>query len=80
MERKKEGKVRPLDSEKKLQKQEKPESSVNLSKNLAIKLVKLIDDVTKDEVTPQTVNAACNAASEVTKILRLNFEIKKQGY
>lgn len=55
------------------------EVSVSLSKDLATQLLDLMKKVTKDEITPDTVNAACNCASEIHKILKLNFQMKQQG-
>lgn len=55
-----------------------PESG-GLSRDLAGSLMGLIRDVNKDGVTPETVNASCNAANAIYKILRLNFEMKKEG-
>lgn len=55
------------------------ETSVSLSKDLATQLLGLMKRVTDKEVTAQTVNAACNCASEIHKILKLNFEMKKNG-
>lgn len=60
----------------------KPESqaiSVSLSKDLATQLLDLMKKVTKDDVTPATVNAACNCASEIHKILTLNFKMRREG-
>lgn len=54
--------------------------SIQLSKDLAGSLMKLIKDVNKDEVTPESVNASCNCAAQIYKILRLNFEMKKEGF
>lgn len=54
--------------------------SESLSKDLATSLMGLIRDVNKDGVTPDTVNASCNAAAQIHKILRLNFEMKKEGF
>jgi hypothetical protein len=54
--------------------------SIQLSKDLAGSLMGLIRDVNKDGVSPETVNASCNAAAQIYKILRLNFEMKKEGY
>lgn len=54
--------------------------SVQLSKDLAGSLMGLIRDVNKDGVTAETVNASCNAAAQIYKILRLNFEMKKEGF
>lgn len=59
---------------------EKPSTSENLSKNLAVELMDLIKKVNKDGVTPETVNASCNAAAQIHKILRLNFDMKKDGF
>lgn len=65
---------------KEISNQETLKSSDTLSKDLALSLMGLINDVNKNGVTPETVNASCNAASQIYKILRLNFEIKKSGY
>jgi len=54
--------------------------SIQLSKDLAGSLMSLIKDVNKEGVTPETVNASCNAAAQIYKILRLNFEMKKEGF
>lgn len=54
--------------------------SIQLSKDLAGLLMGLIKDVNKEGVTPETVNASCNAAAQIYKILRLNFEMKKEGF
>jgi len=66
-----------LVSDKKSLTPENQETSVSLSKSLAQKLMDLISAVNKDAVTPETVNASCNAASQIHKILKLNYEIKK---
>ena len=54
--------------------------SQGLSKNLAKSLMSLIDKVNADGVTPETVNASCNAAAQIYKILRLNYDMKKEGF
>lgn len=54
--------------------------SVGLSKNLATSLMGLIEKVNADGVTPETVNASCNAAAQIYKILRLNYDMKKEGF
>ena len=59
---------------------ETPSESQSLSKNLATSLMGLIDKVNAEGVTPESVNASCNAASQIYKILRLNFEMKKEGF
>jgi hypothetical protein len=53
--------------------------SESLSKDLALQLLGLMKKVTAKKVTSQTVNAACNCASEIHKILKLNFEMKRRG-
>jgi hypothetical protein len=55
-------------------------SSSTLSRDLAQSLMGLINSVNKDGVTPETVNASCNAASQIYKILRLNYDMKKEGF
>jgi hypothetical protein len=40
----------------------------------------LIVKVNETGVTPETVNASCNAAAQIHKILRLNFDMKKDGF
>lgn len=57
----------------------KPESE-GLSKGLARSLMNLIDKVNAGGVTPETVNASCNAAAQIYKILRLNYDMKKEGF
>ena len=49
-----------------------------LSKDLAKHLLELSKKVTSEEVTPQTVNAACQCASELHKIMRLNWEMRSR--
>jgi len=39
----------------------------------------LIEKVNETAVTPETVNASCNAAAQIYKILRLNYEMQKEG-
>jgi len=57
-----------------------PHESESLSKSLCLSLMGLIRDVNKEGPTPDTVNASCNAANAIYKILRLNFEMKKDGF
>lgn len=54
--------------------------STGLSKNLAKSLMGLIEKVNENGVTPETVNASCNAAAQIYKILRLNYDMKKEGF
>ena len=76
----KEGNVQCLESKGQLQKQEKLATSENLSVSLVSQLMSLIERVNKEEVTPATVNASCNAAAQIYKILHLNFQLKKSGF
>jgi hypothetical protein len=41
------------------------------------KLEDLMTDVTKETVTPDTVNAACNCAGRITEILRIHLEVER---
>lgn len=75
-----EGKTPSSVSGVKSEKQKVLTPSIQLSKDLAGSLMGLIRDVNKDGVTPETVNASCNAAAQIYKILRLNFEMKKEGF
>lgn len=75
-----EEKIRALGSEKKSVALQEQETSPSLSKNLATELMGLIVKVNEAGVTPETVNASCNAAAQIHKILRLNFDMKKDGF
>lgn len=80
MAKKEEGKIQPLDSEKQLENSERAtETSSNLSRNVSLELLDLMKRVNGSEVTPESVNAACNCASQIHKILRLNFDMHRQG-
>lgn len=72
--------IRSLDSGTNSEAQETQSKSVQLSKDLAMQLMNLIDGVNKEGITPETVNASCNAASQIYKILRLNFDMKREGF
>lgn len=63
--------------EKQSVKHENQGTSDSLSKDLALQLLNLMKSVTAKEVNPNTVNAACNCASEIHKILKLNFQMKQ---
>jgi hypothetical protein len=41
------------------------------------KLESLMTDVTKEEATPDTVNAACNCAGRITDLLRIHLEVER---
>ena len=42
-----------------------------------MQLMELISKVNEKEVSPESVNASCNAAKQIYNICKLNFEIKK---
>ena len=75
----KEEKNQLLVSEKKYLNLAEQETSINLSKNLALELMNLIKEVNKNGVSPDSVNSSCNAAKQIHNILRLNFDMKKEG-
>jgi len=52
-------------------------AQTNLSVSVATQLLKLMSQVTEGEVTPATVNAACNCAKELHKIIRTNIEMNR---
>lgn len=79
MEGKKEGKAQFSDLGDQSLNLKKEMTSSNLSKTLALELMGLIKQVNKNEVTPETVNASCNCASQIYKILKMQYEMKKEG-
>ena len=42
-------------------------------------MTSLMADVIADRVSPQTANAACNAASQLLKLLELHYKYKRGG-
>lgn len=77
---KEEGKTQALALGQRSLKQESQETSKNLPQSVSMQLLGLMKQVVADEVNPKTVNAACQCASEIHKILRLNFEMQKKGF
>lgn len=53
------------------------EKQRNLSMSIAEHLLDLMKGVTKEKVNPRTVNAACQCASELHKLMKLNLEIRR---
>ena len=53
--------------------------STPISASLAQHLFELAKNVTKDQVTPETVRAACACASEIHKLLDLQWRVKRGG-
>ena len=80
MVKKEEEKILSLDCMPKLEMQNQEMTSKQLSKNLIMQMMSLIENVNKKEITPETVKASCMCAEQVYKILKLNLEIKKNGF
>ena len=47
------------------------------TKSIVKTLENLMNKVTEEKCTPDTVNAACNCATKITDILRLHLEVHK---
>lgn len=47
------------------------------SRSVVKRLERMMDDVTKEKATPETVNAACNCAGRIVDILRLHLELER---
>lgn len=47
------------------------------SRSVVKRLERLMDDVTKDKATPETVNAACNCAGRIVDMLRIHLELER---
>lgn len=62
----------PSALEKQLIKPEDQETFENLPISVSLHLLGLMKTVVKNEITPSTVNAACNCAAEIHKILKLS--------
>ena len=50
--------------------------SPNLSVCVSSHLLNLMKEVTKNEITPATINAACNCAQVIYKFVSLNVNLK----
>jgi len=78
MESEREGNIQPLALKKPSENLEKAESAQgSLSVSVVKQLVQLMENVVKKEVTPQTVNAACNCANAIHKMILLNLSLAK---
>lgn len=66
----------PSDNQLTKQSEEKSVSGGS-SKTVVKQLIGLMEEVTKKEVTPNAVNAACNCAKQIKDLLRLEFEMLK---
>lgn len=47
------------------------------TKKVVTTLENLMNRVTANEVTPETVNAACNCADKITDMLKLHLEVER---
>lgn len=63
--------------ETQLTKQEELEISENLPMHVSMQLYKLMNKIVKDEVNPDNVNAACNCAAQICKMLDITFKAEK---
>ncbi len=54
-----------------------PVTSEDLPRSVSIQLYGLMNEVTRESVTPQSVAAACKCAAEIQKMLKINLEMMK---
>lgn len=60
-----------------LQKPKEQGASETLLKDVTLNLYGVMKQVTQQNVTSETVNAACNCAKQIHKLLELNYKISK---
>lgn len=72
-------KIPPLASDQKSLTPAAQETSESLPKSVSLQLYKLMGEVVKKEINPQTVQAACACATEIHRMLKLNMEMKRLG-
>lgn len=56
---------------------EKANDNTFTTKKVVTTLESLMNRVTADQVTPDTVNAACNCADKITDLLKLHLEVER---
>ena len=56
---------------------EKTDENTFTTKKVVRTLESLMNKVTAHEVTPETVNAACNCADKITDMLKLHLEVER---
>ncbi len=56
---------------------EKTTDNTFTTKKVVKTLESLMNRVTQEEVTPDTVNAACNCADKITDMLKLHLEVER---
>ena len=54
-----------------------PSEDMFNAKSVVNTLERLMNEVTKEDVTSGTVNAACNCAARITDLLRVHLEAKR---
>lgn len=57
--------------------QKKEMSDIFDSKEVVMTLNKLMNKVTENECTAETVNAACNCACQITQLLRVHLDVER---
>lgn len=57
--------------------QKREDNKVFNTRTVVKKLENLMEGVTAKDVTPETVNAACNCAGRITEILRIHLEVER---
>lgn len=67
------------DSQESLPTQETPMTLSPLSKNIAELLLESMKEMHNRPTTPQTVSSICECASELHKLMRLNWEMRSKG-
>lgn len=69
-----------MDSTKKLEKPKTKDIRLkNLSKNIAEHLIGCMEKMNDEDLTPVRVNAICNCASQLHKVMRLNVDMYRMG-
>jgi len=56
---------------------ETTENNTFTTKKVVTTLESLMNRVTAESVTPDTVNAACNCADKITDLLKLHLEVER---
>lgn len=56
---------------------EKTDDNTFTTKKVVTTLENLMNKVTAEKVTPETVNAACNCADKITDMLKLHLEVER---
>lgn len=57
--------------------QTKDESEIFNTKEVVTTLNKLMNKVTEKDCSAETVNAACNCASQITQLLRVHLDVER---